>query len=195
MKIVHDSSQTLRLAFRSAARADSGSAPENSPLEEQVVSLFDQLRVPVLRYLMSSRVPVADAEEIVQEVFLLLFQRLRGGRLSENPAGWVFGAAHNFVLKYRDRTRREAGLLRADGGAEGVADSTAGADALMEDAQRQRGLLAVVRALPEQDRQCLHLRAEGLRYREIAEILGMSLGAVANSLQSSLARLARADSR
>jgi RNA polymerase sigma-70 factor (ECF subfamily) len=49
--------------------------------------------------------------------------------------------------------------------------------------------------LPEQDRCCLGLRAEGLRYREIAKVLGMSLGAVSVSLQRSLARLGRADGR
>jgi RNA polymerase sigma-70 factor (ECF subfamily) len=46
--------------------------------------------------------------------------------------------------------------------------------------------------LPEQSRCCLYLRAEGLRYREIAEILDMSLGSVANCLERSLARIARA---
>jgi hypothetical protein len=39
------------------------------------------------------------------------------------------------------------------------------------------------------------LRAEGLRYREIAEVLGISLGAVANSLERSITRLARAYQR
>ena len=59
--------------------------------------------------------------------------------------------------------------------------------------QRQHRLLAVVKALPELDQCCLSLRAEGLRYREIAEVLGISLGAVANSLEKSLSRLNRAD--
>lgn len=54
-------------------------------------------------------------------------------------------------------------------------------------------LLAVVRALPELDQWCLSLRAEGLRYREIAGVLGISLGAVANSLEKSLFRLTRAE--
>ncbi len=58
--------------------------------------------------------------------------------------------------------------------------------------QQRQKMLAVVNALPEQDRRCLTLRAEGLRYREIAEVLGMSLGAVAVSLERSTARLARA---
>jgi RNA polymerase sigma-70 factor, ECF subfamily len=53
----------------------------------------------------------------------------------------------------------------------------------------------VVRAMPEQDQCCLSLRAEGLRYREIARVLGISLGSVANSLERTLSRLARADER
>jgi RNA polymerase sigma-70 factor (ECF subfamily) len=54
-------------------------------------------------------------------------------------------------------------------------------------------LAAVVKALPELDRCCLSLRAKGLRYREIAEVLGISLGAVANSREKSLSGLSRAD--
>jgi RNA polymerase sigma-70 factor (ECF subfamily) len=61
--------------------------------------------------------------------------------------------------------------------------------------QRQRRLLAVVDALPNDDQSCLRLRAEGLRYREIAAVLNMSLGAVSISLTRSLARLMRADGR
>jgi RNA polymerase sigma-70 factor (ECF subfamily) len=65
----------------------------------------------------------------------------------------------------------------------------------MSAAQRCKRLRAVVAALPEKDQHCLRLRAEGLRYREIATVLGMSLGAVSISLTRSLARLARADGR
>jgi RNA polymerase sigma-70 factor, ECF subfamily len=61
--------------------------------------------------------------------------------------------------------------------------------------QRQARLLAVVRALPVDDERCLRLRAEGLKYREIAGVLGMSLGAVSIALTRSLARLERADER
>jgi RNA polymerase sigma-70 factor (ECF subfamily) len=163
-------------------------------VEDEVVSLFEQLRVPILRYLLSFRIPAADAEEITQEVFLSLFQHLRQGKPRTNLPGWVFRVAHNLALKHRARTRRQAERFhhRADL-SEVAGDWTHRPDQRMEVIQRQQRLLAVVRAMPDQDQCCLSLRAEGLRYRDIAEVLGMSLGAVANSLERSLARLARAD--
>jgi RNA polymerase sigma-70 factor (ECF subfamily) len=167
-----------------------------SAVEEEVILLYEQLRVPVLRYLLSRRVPIHDAEEILQEVFLLLFQNLQSAKASIHPTGWVFRTAHHFVLKYRERIRRDAERFNAPHQApESIADWATAADMVLEDSQRQSCLLAVVRALPEQDQNCLYLRAEGRRYREIAETLGISLGSVANSLQRSLARIARADKR
>jgi RNA polymerase sigma-70 factor (ECF subfamily) len=56
-----------------------------------------------------------------------------------------------------------------------------------------RRLRTVVRALPERDRQCLFLRAEGLRYRDIARTLDISLGGVAKSLARTMKRLTNAD--
>jgi RNA polymerase sigma-70 factor, ECF subfamily len=45
----------------------------------------------------------------------------------------------------------------------------------------RRRMVAAMRALPERQRQCVSLRAEGLRYREIARVLGISLGSVAKA--------------
>jgi RNA polymerase sigma-70 factor (ECF subfamily) len=55
--------------------------------------------------------------------------------------------------------------------------------------------MSVVRAMPEQSRWCLYLRAEGLRYREIAEVLDISVGSVSLYLERSLAHIARAAER
>jgi RNA polymerase sigma-70 factor (ECF subfamily) len=165
-------------------------------IETEVMTLFEQYRVPLLCYTGSFGVPVSDAEEIVQEVFLFLFRHLRLGRSRRNLRGWIFRVAHNLTLKQRlanhtlaQRTTRNEGL------AEEHADPAPGPEEQMSAAQRRHRLQAVVQALPENDQHCLRLRAEGLRYREIATVLGMSLGAVSISLTRSLARLARADSR
>jgi RNA polymerase sigma-70 factor (ECF subfamily) len=173
---------------------ESASAARPSKVEDEVVSLFEQLRAPILRYLFSFRIPVSDAEEVLQEVFLSLFQHLRQGRSRENLQGWVLRVAHHSALKSRLRTRRYSDRFGHVAGLSKVTvDPAPGPEESLAIRQRQQRLLAVVRALPEQEQCCLSLRAEGLRYREIAEVLGISLGSVAASLEKSLSRLMRAE--
>ncbi len=162
-----------------------------SALELEIASLFDELRAPVLRYLYTFGLPAQDAEEIVQEVFLALFQHLRRGRPRTNLQGWIFRVAHNLGLRRCQALRREI-PSPAD---TGRPDPDPNPEQQAAASQRQKQLLAVVRALPEIDRRCLYLRAEGLRYREIKEVLGISLGAVALSLERSLERLSRVHAR
>jgi RNA polymerase sigma-70 factor (ECF subfamily) len=175
--------------------ADSGTT---SPIEQEVVELFDLLRGRLLRYTLNFGLPVQDGEEIIQEVFLALFRHLQQGKPRENLRGWVFRVAHNLALKRRTSMSfmgtsfAEAGLAEE---AALFADPAPDPEAQSASNQAQRHLLAVFRVLPEQDRRCLMLRAEGLRYREISQVLGISLGAVSMSLSRSLARMARATNR
>ena len=172
--------------------AEAASSPKPSRLEEEVVSLFDQMQDRLLRYLLSLGLPAPDGEEIVQEVFLALFQHLRRGKPRHNLRAWVFQVAHNLALKQRNAARRiQQKVAETD---EAIDQSPNPEDQVVSH-QRQGRLLGVLRALPEQDRRCLTLRAEGLNYREIAQVLGISLGAVSLSLGRSLARFARADER
>lgn len=183
---------SLRLSLLTEARSKPSAGP--SQLEEEVTRLFDELRVPLLRYLFSLGLPAPDGDEVVQEVFLALFRHLQQGKSQRNLRGWLFRVAHNLGLK-RSLSNRRARQFIAPGGAapEHCQDSGLDPEEQVASRQREARLLAVVRALPEQDRCCLHLRAEGLRYREIAKVLGISLGAVSLSMQRSLARLSRAD--
>lgn len=179
--------------WRSPSATATGQAGDG--LDEVVVGLFDRYREPLLRYLWSFGLGLPDAEEVIQEVFLLLYQNLQRGRSRENLRGWLFGVAHNLALKRRYRTHRER-AVQADASASKTAVNL-GPDPEAQAAAKQNleRLMAVVEALPTQDRQCLTLRAEGLRYREIAQTLEISLGAVALSLARSLARMARAIGR
>ena len=172
---------------------DRAASRDVSPLEREVVELFDQLRGKLLRYTLNFGLPVQDGEEIIQETFLALFRHLQQGKPRENLRGWVFRVAHNLALKRRASAHfSEAELVEET---LAFADPAPDPEAQLAGAQIHQHVLTVFRVLPEQDRRCLILRAEGLRYREIAQILGMSLGAVSMSLSRSLARLARAADR
>ena len=182
------------LAFPLSGAADVTERILTSP-EDEVVALFNELRYRLLRYLLVVGLSAHDGEEIIQESFLLLFQHLQRGKPRQNLRGWIFRVARNLALKHRASNHLQLTtlvdldedlLMR-------TADANPNPEEQLQNDRRQRRLLAVVRALPETDRSCLYLRAEGLRYREIADVLDISLGSVAGSLARSLAKLGRAD--
>lgn len=167
-----------------------------SEIECEVMRLFEQFRDPLLRYALSFGIGVHDAEEVIQEVFLSLFRHLQLGRSRKNLRGWIFRVAHNLALKQRYanqglRDRTESGETIA----QMQLDPAPNPEEHLSIAQRRRRLLAVVDALSQEEQNCLRLRAEGLRYREIASVLGISLGSVSNLLARSIERLIRADGR
>lgn len=176
-----------------AAAADPARSAAASDLEAEVIHLFDEFRDRLLRYSLSFGLSVQDGEEVIQDVFLALHRHLQLGRSRENLRGWLFRVAHNLSLKRRSAAHRICETVKSDPGlVEKHLDPAPNPEEKLAAVQRQHRLRAVFRALPEKDQCCLHLRAEGLRYREIAEVLGMSLGAVSISLTRSLARLERA---
>jgi RNA polymerase sigma-70 factor (ECF subfamily) len=173
-----------------AIELDSAGASE---IEREVLSLFDEFRDSLLRYAISFGLQAHDAEEIVQETFLLLFRHLQLGKSKKNLRGWIFRVVHNLSLKDLYAKRRMCDLPEDEATADRQIDPMPDPEELASFAQRRIRILAVVDALAENDRSCLLLRAEGLSYREIASVLGVSLGSVSISLTRSLARLTRAE--
>jgi RNA polymerase sigma-70 factor (ECF subfamily) len=185
---------TADLVFSVTAGAAHMARP--SETESAVMTLFELYRDPVLHYTLSFGIPVHNAEEVTQEVFLSLFRHLQLGRSRENLRGWIFRVAHNLALKQRLANQKSREILAAsEGVAEQHRDPAPNPEEHLSSAQRRQRLLEVVHGLPDADQSCLRLRAEGLRYREIAAVLGISLGSVSASLTRSIARLIRADGR
>ncbi len=164
----------------------------HSELESVVIRLFDQFQGRVLSYILNCGLPFHDAEDIVQETFLALFRHLELGRPRTNLNGWLFRVAHNLALKRRTTTQAtERNLLDESVLAQHPCERP-NAEEELSFSQTQQRLRAVLKALPEQDKRCLYLRAEGLKYRQIADILDISIGGVSMSLSRSLARIMRA---
>jgi RNA polymerase sigma-70 factor, ECF subfamily len=170
------------------------SAADSSQVECEVMRLFEEFRNPLLRYTLSFGLCVHDAEEVIQEAFLALFLHLQSDKSRKNLRGWLFRVVHNQALRKRTTLRQQPLTTSSDWmDAHLQTDPSPNPEERVSTDQRTRHLLAVLKVLPETDQCCLRLRAEGLRYREIASALGMSLGAVSISLTRSLGRLVRAD--
>ena len=163
-------------------------------LAQAVLRLFDLMHLRLLRYSVSFGLSIADGEDIVQETFLALFEHLKRGRARDNLQGWLFKVTHNLALKKRAKRGREVADGLAVEEAESLDPSPTPEEWLLL-RERHHRMQSVLRALPMADQLCLRLRAEGLPYREIAQVIGVSLGSVSASLSRSLARLQAVDRR
>ena len=160
-------------------------------LQDQVAQLFLGARDDVYRYLLSLGLHPPQAQEGAQEVFLRLYATLRKGEKIQNPRAWIFRVAHNLGLKIRARQNTWAPF---DANLESqIADSSLNPEqSLLQREQALRFHKAIER-LSEQQRRCLFLRMEGLRYPEIASALGISASAVGEFLRRAIARLKKGE--
>jgi len=156
---------------------------------EHVARLFEEARDDVYRYLLTVGLFPPQAQEATQEVFLRLYAKLRKGEAIRNPRAWIFRVAHNLGLKIRARQESEL-PFDPDFGAR-FAALTADPERQAAEKERMLRFYNAIEGLSEQQRRCLFLRMEGLRYPEIGAVLGISPSAVAEFLRRAIERLRR----
>ena len=160
-----------------------------SGLKDQVSRLFEESRGDVYRYLLTLGLHPPQAQESTQEVFLRLYATLRKGDQIQNPRAWAFRVAHNLGLKIRTRQHAEEPFDPELGAA--YATRSANPESDLIERERMLRFHDAVSSLSEQQRRCLFLRMEGLRYPEIGSALGISASAVGEFLRRAMVRLRR----
>lgn len=159
------------------------------PLHDQVAELFEELRGDVYRYLLTLGLYPPQAQEAAQEVFLRLYATLRRNVEVKNPRAWIFRVAHNLGLDVR---ARENSLQPFDPGIEArLADPEMTPEMSLLERERTLRFHRAIENLSEQQRRCLLLRLEGLRYAEIGAALGISASAVGEFMRRAIVRLKR----
>jgi RNA polymerase sigma-70 factor (ECF subfamily) len=160
-------------------------------LEEKVGQLFELLRDPLYLYLKTAVGNAGEAEDITQETFLRLYRELHSGRTINNVRFWVFRVAHNLAFKERGRVEQsqEISVRTWDEVKELLPDPGMNPEQRVLQMERFERLHSAMAWLSPQETQCLHLRAEGFRYREIGEILGISTKSAAEFLRRGISKL------
>lgn len=138
---------------------------------EELERLIDKFAPSVYRLAYARTGNRADAEDVMQEVFLRLLRRAPEFRDDEHCKAWLLRAAANRANDlFRSAWRKHTAPLEEG---ENVAAPV----------HEENGVLAAVLALPENYRIPVHLfYYEGLSVAEIAEVLGKSEGAVRTRL-------------
>lgn len=156
----------------------------------EVMAAFSERITSVVTGMLRDRDAVDD---VVQETFVKAFYRIRSFHGDAGLYTWLYRVAVNAAKDHvKSRGRRPASAIEdLPSGADGLASRSDGPSIeRLEDREVRLAVRAAIAALPSKFRAVLVLRElEGLRYEEIAEILGISLGTVESRLFRARRRL------
>jgi RNA polymerase sigma-70 factor (ECF subfamily) len=178
---------------RAVAALEKEKTVRPATLAEKVLVHFEQLHLPVYRYLLRKTHDTGRAEDLMQETFLRLCRHLGDDKPLENPKAWLFTVANNLAV---DVARSDGNSIDLDERnwreiEESRSAMQSDPESLLIQNERLDRLQMAVLNLTQLQRECLHLRAEGLRYREIAELLETSVSTVADAVRRATVKLAR----
>jgi RNA polymerase sigma-70 factor (ECF subfamily) len=173
--------------------------------EHGILNLYDRYARPVYRFLLHMTGSVAVAEDLTQEVFLVIIDAVGSGTIRQfDPEkgtleGYLLGIARNLVKAERRRTYR---LLPLEGLFEtpewsrllkklGLENQKQNAESLLAMQSELKVLYRAILELPHQYRETIVLCSlQEKSYQEVAEILQCSQGTVASRMNRGRALLA-----
>jgi RNA polymerase sigma-70 factor (ECF subfamily) len=164
--------------------------------------VYDSHRAAILRFLRARTRDAAEAEDVLQELWIRL-REVRSGPIA-NARAYVFQMANNLVLdRERERRRRQLRdrawteqahtiLQAADGDPQAV-DPGRTPEELLSATQECNRLLQAIQGLPEAARRafCLH-KLEELSHAQVAARLGISRSGVEKHIALAMKHLRRA---
>jgi RNA polymerase sigma-70 factor (ECF subfamily) len=140
-----------------------------------------------------------EAEDLAQDVFVELYESLPGFRKESKLSTWIYRIAVNKSLNQIRKKKRETSIFNLNlfGKGEGketafqvVSTSDTEADYSIVSAESKRALKEAINKLPENQRVAIILsKYQDLSYKEIAEVMDVSLSSVESLLFRAKANL------
>jgi len=155
--------------------------------EKTFKALFKEWYPVLCRY---SQKYVADpgiAEDLVQEVFVNLWNSKDTIELESEMPPYLFASTRYNCLRYINRNQKEAKIIGIH--LEKIEDSF-DENVEYQQLEKLKKLFEAVDQLPDKTRQVFRLsKLEGLTYQEISEFLGVSVKTVENQMSAALKKL------
>ncbi len=149
--------------------------------DHQAIDQFLQIQNKLYRFVLGLVKSTEEAEDIVQDTFIKMIETIRKKKDLDNFEAWCMTVARNRafdILKKIKRTRnitKESAVLTED----------KQMDFTIRDIQDERWEVVerCIRELPDHYREIILLRdVEGYRYKEISQMLDMSISQVKVSI-------------
>jgi RNA polymerase sigma-70 factor (ECF subfamily) len=133
--------------------------------------LFAENRARIQRLCYGYLGPCGEVEDLFQDVMINVWNSLPNFRGESRASTWLYRVAVNTALLYRRKRRTTEPLPE-------LRDPSRGAQQNLEDEERLQALRAAIATLPDQDRLIITLLLEGVSYKEISEITGLTVNHV-----------------
>ncbi|NPV58496.1 MAG: sigma-70 family RNA polymerase sigma factor [Actinobacteria bacterium] len=166
----------------------------NGAAFEELVTRYQPTVMNMAYRLLGNR---SDAADVCQEVFVLLLRKLGSFRGEAKFSTWLYRVSLNACHDYARKSRRNVSLSESPGDdlpeiEQRLADEGADApEASMERAEVQKAVREAIARLPFKFKEIIYLHdISGYNYKEVAEILDISLGTVKSRLNRARNRLA-----
>lgn len=147
----------------------------------------------ILHHVVNGFAAGEDRNDLLQEVLLAVWKSIPGFRDQAKPSTYLYRVSHNAALLWtraRKNYRRRVEKFVAFASAEPVT----GPDPLTD--ERLASLYAAIHQLKPVDRSLILLSLDGLSYREMAEVLGLSesnVGVKLNRIKTQLTQTLKGD--
>jgi RNA polymerase sigma-70 factor, ECF subfamily len=164
---------------------------------ESFNAILNKYQRPIINYLYRCLNRLDEAEELAQEVFLRVYAARHRYEPTAKLSSWIYKIATNLFLKELGRRRR---MPAKDLGGQAVDPMESLADRIadnqptvlqdMETMEQERLISESIQALPPNEKTALLLRKyHELSYKEIAEAMGCTEGAVKTYIHRGKLRL------
>jgi len=122
-----------------------------------------------------------DVSDIVQEVFICLFDKLKNGDVIHNPKSWLYRVTSNKCVNHIRRQKRFQNIeFRQDNIIE---------DESLEKQEAKSIINFALSKLRYKERMIVVLYSEGLSYREISDATGIKFSSIGKTLSRTLEKL------
>jgi RNA polymerase sigma-70 factor (ECF subfamily) len=184
-----------RIATDDDAAEPAARAPEGETTEERQ-RRFDDTAIPLLDTIYAGALRLtrnpADAEDLVQETFLRAYNAFHQFEAGTNIKAWLYRILTNtYINAYRKQQRTPQSVPTEDVDDFSLYQQLAGAnpagaetpESILLDQIPEEEIREAIDSLPEQFRMAVLLAdVEGFSYKEIADIMGTSIGTVMSRL-------------
>lgn len=151
--------------------------------------LFEKHSANLIRYLRSGVRIANDLEDIAQETFVRYFRARCSGESIDNPKGWLYRVGRHLAI---DHVRKHRPALLDEDGWRRMEAKQATLPEWDSDQLTLRTANLPWDELSPKETECLLLRAEGMTFREVSEVMGVSISSAASYAARAIKKFRRA---